>query len=104
MPLGNFFTSVPWPFIETLVKVVGFLGSLLLIYAILLEEEKRQDAVFVVGSACLLVYSLYIDNKIFSFLAAGIFLVGGRELVQIIRKKHFHSNELVEEYKHPDHK
>lgn len=104
MPLGTFFPSLPWPILDVAVKVVGFIGALLFMYAILLEEERRQDAVFVVGSACLLVYSLVFANAVFTLLSAGVFLVSGRELIQLFRGKHHHSTTLVEEYKHPEHK
>lgn len=80
------------------------MGGLALIYAVLLEEEKRQDEVFVVGSASLFVYALWINNPLFMFAMGGVFLVAGRELIQIMRGKHTHSTELVEEFKHPDHR
>ena len=102
MPLGFLFPSLPWPMLDVLVKITGFLGATLVIYAILLEEEKRQDAVFVVGSAALLVYSLVFGNAVFSFLSAGMLIVSGRELIQIFRKHHHHSKKLVDEYKHPE--
>ena len=102
MPLGLLFPSLPWPALDVLVKVVGFTGSLLIIYAVLLEEERRQDAVFVVGSFGTLVYSLVFGNAIFTFLSAGVFVVSLRELIQILRKKHHHNEKLVEEYKHPE--
>lgn len=104
MPFPSIFSTLPWPFLDTLVRVVGFIGSILLVYAVLLEEEKRQDAVLMIGSAALLPYAIFINSPIFIFLATGIFLVSGREFLQIVRKKHFHNTELVEEYKHPDHK
>lgn len=102
MPLGFLLPSLPWSFLDTVVKIVGFTGSVLIIYAVLLEEEKRQDAVFVVGSAATLVYSLVFANAVFTFLSAGILLVSGRELIQIFRGKHHHSHKLVQEYKHPE--
>jgi lipid-A-disaccharide synthase-like uncharacterized protein len=102
MPLGLLLPSLPWSVLDTLIRVVGFVGSILIIYAILLEEEKRQDAVFVVGSAATLVYSLIYGNAIFTFLSAGVLLVSGRELILIFRGKHHHSNKLVQEYKHPE--
>lgn len=101
MPFESIFTTLPWPITDVIIRVVGFIGALLLIYAILLEEEKRQDAVFAIGSLALLPYAIFLNSPIFIFLFTGIFLVSSRELVQIIRKRHIHSNELVEEYKHP---
>jgi Ca2+/Na+ antiporter len=102
MPLGILFPSLPWPIIDTLVKIVGFLGATLMIYAVLLEEERRQDAVFFVGATGLLVYSLLFGNAVFTFLSLGVMLVSGRELFLIVIGKHHHSHKLVEEYKHPE--
>ena len=102
MPFGLLLPSLPWPVLDILVKVVGFLGATLIIYAILLETEKRQDAVFVVGASGALVYSLVFGNAVFTFLSAGILLLSGFKLIQILRGKHHHSKELIEEYKHPE--
>ncbi|MBI5728941.1 MAG: hypothetical protein HY983_01685 [Candidatus Magasanikbacteria bacterium] len=93
MPLSNLFPSLPWPIVITVFNVVGFMGAIAFIYAVLLEQEKRQDAVFVVASASLFVYSLAVNNVIFMFLSAGVFLVAGRELIQILRGKHHHSTD-----------
>ena len=98
MPLGNLFPSLPWPILDTMVVVVGFMGALAFIYSVLLEEERRQDAVLVVASASLFVYSLSIKNPLFMFMSAGVFLVAGRELVQIMRGKHHHTIGNIEKY------
>lgn len=95
MPLGNLFSTLPWPLLDTLFRVSALVGAFLLIYAILLEEEKRQDAVFMIGSVALLPYAIFINSPIFIFLSVGMFLVSGREFVQIVRNKHFHSTELT---------
>lgn len=102
MPLQQFFPSLPWPIFDTIVKVVGFLGVLLLTYAILLEEERKQDAVFAIGASAILIYGVAFKNGIMILLGAAIFLVSGREFIQILRKKHSHSTEQVEKYKHPE--
>ena len=99
MPLENLFPNLPTSFVELAVYVVGFMGALALSYAVLLEQEKRQDALFVVASASLFVYGLVHHDKIIMFAFGLMFLVAGRELVQIMRRKHKHSTEMVEEYK-----
>lgn len=104
MPFGNIFPSLPWPFIDTAVRVVGFMGALAFIYAVLLEEEKHQDAVFMLAAASLFVYAWWANNPIFMFVSAGVFLVTGHQFIQIILHKHTHSTELIEEFKHPDHR
>lgn len=93
MPLSNLFPNAPYSFLEIAVAVVGFLGALALSYGILLERERRQDAVFVVGSASLFVYGLVKNDYIIMFAMGLMFLVAGRELIQIMRGKHIHSTE-----------
>jgi len=82
-------------FVELATNIVGVMGGLALIYAVLLEAEKRQDAVFVVASASLFVYALAHNDTILMFTMAGICLVAGRELIQIMRGKHVHTTDCV---------
>ncbi len=98
MPLQNFFPSAPYSFLIIAVTVVGIMGALALMYAILLEEERRQDVVFVVGAASLLVYALLRHDPVFIFATLGIFLIAGRELIQILRGKHHHTVEDMRKY------
>lgn len=102
MPLSNFLPGLPLPLSHILVLVVGILGAILLAYAILLEAERRQDAVFVLGSAALFVYALIKGDYIFMLTTALIFIVAGRELIQILRGKHHHSSKDVQTYEHPE--
>jgi|SRR3989338_5328608 len=104
MPLANLFPNAPYSFIEIAAVVVGFMGALALGYAVLLEAEKRQDAVFVVASASLFVYGLLKGDYIIMFSMGLMFLVAGRELVQIMRGKHHHNTSQVEKYEHPENK
>lgn len=102
MPFENFLPTLPWPLIEIMMNVVAGLGAILITYAIFLEAERRQDAVFTVGAACLLIYALWIGNKIFSIAMAGLALGAFIELIEIMMGKHTHSQELVSEYKCPN--
>ena len=78
------------PLIDTIINVVAGLGVILLTYGVFLEAERRQDLVFIVGSACLLVYSLWIGNKIFSLAMAGVMIGSLIELIEILTGKHKH--------------
>ncbi len=98
MPLENLIPTLPSSMAELAVYIVGFMGALALAYAVLLEAEKRQDAVFVVASASLFVYGLYRGDKIIMLAMALMFIVAGRELIQILRGKHKHSTDMVKEY------
>lgn len=94
MPLANLLPTLPASLFETIIDVVGILGAILLSYGVLLEAERRQDAVFVISSAALFVYALWINSEIFMFATALMFLISGRELIQILRGKHVHTTEL----------
>lgn len=92
---------MPWSLLDIIMNVVAALGAILLTYAIFLEAERRQDAIFVVGSACLLVYALWIGNKIFSVAMAGFMIASFIELIEIMTGRHVHSVDMVESYKNP---
>ena len=70
--------------------VVDVSGTLLLTYGVFLEAERRQDAVFIIASGCLLVYALWIDSKIFALAMSGLIIGSWIELIEIIRGKHHH--------------
>jgi len=99
MPLGNFLPTLPWPFFDVIMNVVAGLGAILITYGVFLEAERKQDAIFTVGSACLLTYALWLGNKIFSVAMAGFMLASFIELVEIMAGRHVHSTEMVEDYK-----
>lgn len=98
MPFGNWYPTFTPPFVDIAVYVVGFMGALALSYAVLLEAEKRQDAVFAVASASLFVYALIKNDYIFMLAMALMFIVSFRELIQILRGKHLHSTAMIKEY------
>ena len=84
-----------------IMNVIAGMGAILLTYGVFLEAERRQDAVFVIGSMALLIYSLWIGNKIFSIAMAGLMLGSGIEFVEILLGLHKHSEELVASYRNP---
>lgn len=86
-PLANFLPNLPWATLEIIINIVAGLGAILITYGIFLEAEKRQDAVFVIGSGCLLVYALWIGNAIFSIAMTGFFIASAVELVEIMLHK-----------------
>lgn len=99
MPLANLFPNLAsFTLLDIIIYVVGFMGALALSYAVLLEAEKRQDAVFVVAAASLFVYGLVHHDKIIMLAMGLMFLVSGRELIQILRGKHVHITTMVKEY------
>ena len=92
MPFADIFSTLPWPLLDVIINVVAGLGALLLTYSVFLESERGQDALFIIASACLLVYSLWIGNKIFSVAMAGLLIGSTIELAEILTGKHKHIN------------
>jgi len=62
--------------------VFGIIGLLIISFAIWLKNERRQDALFVVGGMLLLIYSVSIKNTIFTILQI-VFIVSA--LIEILR-------------------
>ena len=100
-PLFDFLPSLPWTPIEITMNVVAGMGAILITYGVFLETERRQDAVFMIGSLALLVYSIWIGNKIFSIAMGGLLLGSGIEFIEILMGIHKHDDALVESYKNP---
>lgn len=101
MPFAGFLPTLPWPLIDIIMNVAAGLGAILITYAIFLEAERRQDAVFTIGAGCLLVYALWIGNTIFSVAMAGLTVGAFIELIEILIGRHMHSEEMVSKYKCP---
>ncbi len=51
-----------------LLKLPGIFGLLIITYAIFAKKERKQDYLFAIGGAGLLVYSIYIKDLIFIIL------------------------------------
>lgn len=103
--MGQLFTllpGLPWTPIEIIMNVVAGLGAIMVTYGVFLEAERRQDAVFTIGSFCLFIYALWVGNTIFSIAMGGFALGSFIELIEIMMGRHLHSTELVEKYKHPE--
>ena len=99
--LTNLFSALPWPLLDVVMNVVAGLGAVMLTYGIFLEAERHQDGVFIIASAFLLAYAVWIGNKIFSLAMGGLLAGSLIEFVEILFSKHKHSEELVERYKNP---
>lgn len=84
MFLQNLLPQLPTTTTEIIIYVVAFLGIILLGYGIFLETEKRQDIIFMLGSAGLLVYAIFISNLIFTIAMAVLFLASLTEFIEIL--------------------
>ncbi len=60
------------------------IGVILLVYAVFLETEKRQDIVFVISGVCLFIYALFINNLIFMLATGGLILASMIEFIEIL--------------------
>ena len=66
--------------------IFGIVGLLIITYALWVKNEKVQDALFIIGGACLLVYSIYINDTIFVVLQIIFMLSAFLELLKLRRK------------------
>ncbi len=89
------------PLVDTIIYVVAGIGVILLTYGVFLEAERRQDLVFIIGSACLLVYALWIGNTIFSLAMAGLMIGSLIELIEILIGIHKHIDGSIERFNYP---
>lgn len=100
MLLESWFPYLPTSSLtETLVYVVAGIGAILLIYAIFLDIESRQDLVMLIGASCLLVYALFLHNLIFSIAMAGVAVASIFEFIEIYTGLHKHDPEKWKELK-----
>jgi hypothetical protein len=84
MFLENLLPQLPNTSTEIIIYVTALLGIILLAYGIFLETEKRQDIVFMIGSASLLIYAIFIGNLIFTIAMAVLFLASLTEFIEIL--------------------
>jgi len=90
MPLSDILNNPPANFADAAIIVAGVIGAILLFYSIFLDKERRRDAVGLIGSFCLFVYSLTVGNGLLT-AAFVIYGLGNLiELVLIATGKHKH--------------
>lgn len=99
MLLQSFIPHLPSTLAETWLFIVGALSIILMIYAVFMEKEYRQDLVRLVGASGLLVYALYIGNLIFTIAMGAIAVASLVEFVEIMLGLHRHSPEDLARYK-----
>ena len=75
--------TLPGTLSETLVYVVGMLGTILLAYSVFVEREFRSDVIRFVGSLCLLVYTLFIGNIFLTITFGALGLASLIEAIEI---------------------
>lgn len=99
MLLESWLPTLPSSTSEIIIYVVAGIGIILLSYGVFLEAERRQDLVFVLGAACLLVYALYIKNLVFVLAFSAFGLNSLIEFIEILTGLHKHDPNRLEQVK-----
>lgn len=66
--------------------ILGAAGLVVISAAVWIKKEERQNTLFIIGGALLLIYSIYIQSVIFSILQVVFILSSLIETIQIRRK------------------
>jgi len=84
MLLENLLPNLTTDINSIIIYVIAGLGIILLVYAIFLETEKRQDIIFIISGICLFIYALFINNLIFMLATGGLILASLVEFIEIL--------------------
>jgi len=98
MLFENILPWIPTALPELIIHITAGLGAILLTYSVFLESERRQDLALCIGALCLLIYSLFIGNKLFSVAMFGLSIASLVEYVEIRLGRHHHSEKDLEKY------
>ncbi|MFA5127647.1 MAG: hypothetical protein WC457_01410 [Patescibacteria group bacterium] len=101
-PLASFLPTLPWSWWEIYLNIIAIVGTIMLVYGIFLESEKKQDTIFFIGAFCLFIYAFWLGNTIFCVAMGGFAVASFIEVLEIVLGRHIHSQELIEKYKHPE--
>ncbi|HOX60822.1 MAG TPA: hypothetical protein PLV72_02320 [Candidatus Magasanikbacteria bacterium] len=98
MLLENILPWIPIALPELIIHITAGLGAILMTYSIFLELERRQDLALCLGATCLLIYSIFIGNKLFSVAMLGLAVASLVEYIEIRLGHHHHSEKDLEKY------
>ncbi len=99
MFLESFVPTLPGSPGETFIYVGAYLGIILLVYAVFIEQEHRQDIIRMLGAGGLLVYGVYVENPVFILAMAALGLASLIEFLEILFGLHKHGPEDLKKYK-----
>jgi hypothetical protein len=99
MLLYDIIPTLPASPSEWFILLGGILCSILLMYAVFIEQEHRQDLMRLLGTGGLFWYAVYINNLIFMIAMAGIAIASAIEFVEIYLGLHKHGPEDLKRYK-----
>lgn len=98
-PFDSYIPTMPTTIGETFLILGAFLGIVLLVYAVFIEQEHRQDIVRMLGAGGLLAYAIYIENIIFIIGMSAVALASLIEFIEILAGLHKHGKEDLKRYK-----
>ncbi|MBU2542728.1 hypothetical protein KJ785_04170 [Patescibacteria group bacterium] len=84
MLLENLLPNLTTDINTIIIHIIAMVGIILLIYAVFLETEKRQDIVFIISGICLFIYALFISNLIFMIATGGLIVASLIEFIEIL--------------------
>lgn len=84
MLLENLIPNLTTDVSSITIHVIAIVGIILLVYAIFLETEKRQDIIFMLSGVCLFIYALFINNLVFMLATSGLILASLVEFIEIL--------------------
>ena len=84
MLLQNLLPNLTTDINVIIIHIIAGIGIVLLVYAIFLETEKRQDIVFMLAGICLFIYSIFIGNLIFMIATGGLVIASLIEFIEIL--------------------
>lgn len=99
MLLETLFPILPTSPLDISIHVIAAIGCMLLAYGVFLEQERRQDLVYIIAASCLLVYAIHIQNLVFIIAMSGFALASGVEFIEIYTGLHKHGKEDLKKYK-----
>jgi lipid-A-disaccharide synthase-like uncharacterized protein len=86
--------------VDLIIHIVAILGAILLMYSVFLEAERRQDLVFFLSGACLLVYAIWLHNTILIVAFSGLMAASLFELIEIMVGIHKHGPAMAEKFEY----
>lgn len=84
---------------EAFLVVGAVLGAIMLVYAVFIEQEHRQDIIRMLGAGGLFVYALYIHDAFFAIAMGAVALASAVEFAEIMLGLHKHGPEDLKRYK-----
>ena len=97
--LLNFLPNLPQSWQGMFLLVGAIIGTIMLVYAVFIEQEHRQDLIRMLGAGGLLVYAVFIEDIFFIIAMGAVALASLVEFIEILTGLHRHGREDLKKYK-----